>query len=150
MFSHILHIHISCHHGGLLDEVCKSFRDENSAHKYCKDEASLHCEFSDVLSKLFCLTKAVKFNFKQCHCHFKVKQTLSFSISLTLMDHNISKELHQFIQIHIHIHTFKGSMATYLLFTAGSRTNISKETKHCPNIHLDNIKKTSISTLFSM
>lgn len=31
--------------------TCKSFHDENSAHKYCKDEASLHCEFSDVLSK---------------------------------------------------------------------------------------------------
>lgn len=71
--------------------TCKSFRDENSAHKYYKDEASLHCEFSDVLSKLFCLTKAVKFHFKQCHCHFKVKQTINFSISLTLMDHNISK-----------------------------------------------------------
>lgn len=43
--------------------TCTSFHDENSAHKYCKDEASLHCEFSDVLSKLFWLTKAVKFNF---------------------------------------------------------------------------------------
>lgn len=52
--------------------TCKSFHDENSAHKYYKDEASLHCEFSDVLSKLFCLTKAVKVNFKQYHCPFKV------------------------------------------------------------------------------
>lgn len=40
--------------------TCKSFHDENSAHKYCKDEAFLHCEFSDVLSKLFCSTKPVK------------------------------------------------------------------------------------------
>lgn len=74
--------------------TCKSFHDENSAHKYCKDEASLHCEFSDVLSKLFCLTKSVEFNFKQCPCHFKMKHTVVFSISVTVMDHNISKWLY--------------------------------------------------------
>lgn len=80
--------------------TCKSFHDENSAHKYCKDEASLHCEFSDVLSKLFCLTKPVKFNFKQYPLVKKWKHTIIFSISLTVMDHNTSEWLYTFRYTH--------------------------------------------------
>lgn len=93
--------------------TCKSFHDENSAHKYCKDEASLHCEFLDVLSKLFCLTKAVKFNLKQCHCQFEVKDYHFLNF--------FNSDGSQYIQItasvysDTHTYTFKGSMATYYL-----------------------------------
>lgn len=119
--------------------TCKSFHDENSAHKYCKDEASLHCEFSDVLSKLFCLTKAVKFNFKQCHWQFEVKDYHFLNF--------FNSDGSQYIQITASVysdtHTYTYTQRQYgnLLSTEAGRSqnNISKETKHCPNIHLDNI-----------